>query len=65
VTIEDDPRTNWIADVLAGLLSNGVPGSDIAVEDGLEGDTAISVRGEVRYLWADGHQVLPAVNGDS
>jgi hypothetical protein len=59
VTIEDDPHTNWIADVLAGLLSNGVSGSEIAVEDGLDGETAISVRGVVRYRWADGRQVLP------
>jgi hypothetical protein len=63
VTIEDDPRTNWIADVFAGLLSNGVPGSDIAVEDSLDGVTTIAVRGEVRYRWADGRQVLPSVNG--
>jgi hypothetical protein len=44
-------RANWLEDVLAGLLINGVEKSEIEIQERPENRTVVAVRGMLKYEW--------------
>jgi hypothetical protein len=52
--------STWSADIVARLLAEGVDGSEIEIWDGTD-EVVVMVRGDIRYRWTAGGQVLPEV----
>ena len=44
-------RNDWLEDVLAGLLINGVKVEEISVRDTFGPKTEVWVRGKCKYKW--------------
>lgn len=44
-------RADWLEDVLAGLLINGVRREDIEIQEHPDCRTVVAVRGEPKYEW--------------
>jgi len=44
-------RAEWLEDILAGLLINGIKPEEISVRDTFGPKTEVWVRGKLRYTW--------------
>jgi hypothetical protein len=51
-------RNEWLDDVIAGLLINGVPSTDICIEHHLMSRIVVTVRGVPKYEWRIRDRVL-------
>lgn len=47
-----EERADWLADILASLVANGVRLDEIDVVEEIENRTVVLVRGVPSYVWA-------------
>ncbi len=53
-------HANWLDDILAGLLINGVSRSEIGIEHHPGSRTVVRVRGVAKYEWTmPGSKIIP------